>query len=290
MTKSFTPISLEYMDAYQKLWQLCPQATADYTLLNLWAWADAYGLEWQFSENLCWIRQTKPQARLWAPVGAWDSIPIDSLPAMQLYRVPEMLMHQIQEAIPQRVRCTEDPDQAEYLYDTAVMGSLSGNRMHRKKNHVNGYVRAYGDDYRSIMPADFSGLRAIDAAWLELKETEENTGLLAAEQNALSRTLDAWEHFPGLTGGALYAENQMVAFCLAQALDERTMLVHFEKARAEYRGAYQAISYFFAKAHAERYPLLDREQDLGEAGLRKSKQSYYPVSFLRKYTLAISAA
>ena len=74
MSKIFTPVSLEGRQQYYELWARTPQRSLDYTLANLWGWQDYYGLEWCFEDNLCWIRQTRPYAVCWAPVGDWNAV------------------------------------------------------------------------------------------------------------------------------------------------------------------------------------------------------------------------
>jgi hypothetical protein len=61
--------------------------------------------------------------------------------------------------------------------------------------------------------------------------------------------------------------------------------VHFEKAidTEKYRGIYQYISQKFSSILPEKYETVNREQDLGEPGLRRAKESYNPVGFVKKY-------
>ena len=70
----FEPISLDKRTDYLELLNGCPQVGSDYSFLNLWAWADEYGLRWAWEDNLVWIRQSRPHELLWAPVGPWNQI------------------------------------------------------------------------------------------------------------------------------------------------------------------------------------------------------------------------
>lgn len=80
----------------------------------------------------------------------------------------------------------------------------------------------------------------------------------------------------------------MVAYTVGEALDDETLVVHFEKGRGDYRGVYQAINQQFVQYEGARFRLVNREQDLDDEGLRKAKQSYYPVDYLRKATVRIA--
>ena len=59
---------------------------------------------------------------------------------------------------------------------------------------------------------------------------------------------------------------------------------HVEKADIRYEGAYQMINQQFALHLPENYTLINREEDMGMAGLRKAKMSYEPVEMAYKTT------
>ena len=71
MSLPFEPIRLDKQDAYAGVLAVCPQPTSDYSFINLWAWADEYGLMWAWENDLVWIQQTFPEPVYWAPVGDW---------------------------------------------------------------------------------------------------------------------------------------------------------------------------------------------------------------------------
>jgi hypothetical protein len=79
-------------------------------------------------------------------------------------------------------------------------------------------------------------------------------------------------------------DGKEAAFCLAERFSPETLIIHAEKGLPEYAGTYQAINQMFLSAHRE-FSLVNRQQDLGEEGLRKAKMSYLPVDFVRKYRL-----
>jgi hypothetical protein len=66
-----------------------------------------------------------------------------------------------------------------------------------------------------------------------------------------------------------------------------TAVIHFEKAVATYRGAYAAISRFVVENEYPDARLVNREEDMGNEGLRTSKQAYNPLERLRKFNARI---
>ena len=89
-------------------------------------------------------------------------------------------------------------------------------------------------------------------------------------------------------GGAIHVDKQMVAYTVTEALNQETLVVHIEKAKPEYKGAYQAINKLFLENGGRSFKLVNREQDMDEEGLRKAKMSYNPVDFLKKYTVRLT--
>ena len=56
-----------------------------------------------------------------------------------------------------------------------------------------------------------------------------------------------------------------------------------EKAFTEYDGTYPMINYMIANRFCKELKYINREEDMGLEGLRKSKLSYNPVIILDRY-------
>jgi hypothetical protein len=97
---------------------------------------------------------------------------------------------------------------------------------------------------------------------------------------------EALEHmdFLQLCGGLYYVDTRPVAYVLGEELAGlSTYLIHFEKAVSGYKGLYQYINQSFAAVLPESYQTLNREQDMGNQGLRQAKLSYKPTGFIEKF-------
>jgi len=292
--ENYARIELDRSAEYNALWSAVPSRSIDYSLTNLWGWANYFGLSWNFSGGLCWVRQLRPVPCRWAPVGPWADIDWDTLPELaagiELTRTPEALVAILEERLPGRVHAEADRDHWEYLYAVEDMAKLPGNRYHRKRNHVNAYVKAYGEpEYRPLDTNVIEDILALSEEWCLWHECADSPAL-AAENEAINHVVAHWDAFPHLLGGALYAEKQIVAFAVGEELDPGTVGVHFEKGRHGYRGVYQMMNCSFARGLKAQAAMLNRAQDLGEEGLRQAKLSYLPVDFLRKYTVRITPA
>ena len=103
------------------------------------------------------------------------------------------------------------------------------------------------------------------------------------EQVAISRALRHWQELD-MEGLVLMDGEDILAMTMGSHLANNTFDVQFEKAIDE--TAYVALCSSFAGHLMEKYPhlqYLNREDDLGIEGLRKSKLAYNPVTMIEKH-------
>jgi hypothetical protein len=82
--------------------------------------------------------------------------------------------------------------------------------------------------------------------------------------------------------------NKVEAFALGELLNDQTAVVHVEKANPEIPGLYPMINQQFCEKTWQDVPLINREQDLGDPGLRKAKLSYYPDHLVEKFRIQLA--
>ena len=93
----------------------------------------------------------------------------------------------------------------------------------------------------------------------------------------------------GLLGGALRVDGRIIGYSIGEIIGD-TLFCHIEKADFSYNGAYQMLTNQFLKMYAQsdEVKFVNREEDCGDPGLRKSKLSYNPVELLEKNTVTIN--
>jgi hypothetical protein len=98
---------------------------------------------------------------------------------------------------------------------------------------------------------------------------------------------EALYHMPELSleGGIIMMDNNVTAFTLGERLNEQTAVIHIEKADMEIRGLYNMINQQFCEHRWQDVSFINREQDLGDPGLRAAKQSYNPLRLIEKFTI-----
>jgi hypothetical protein len=173
-------------------------------------------------------------------------------------------------------RVTEDRENFDYLYDKQALATLSGRKYHSKKNLVNLFTRSNSYEGKPLLDEYIGDALGIVDEWCK---NRDDPGDYEAAREALLMNEELV-----LCGGIYYVNGRPAAYTLGEEISARDMFViHFEKAVVGFRGLYQFINMSFASILPDKYLLINREQDLGDEGLRKAKLSYKPVGFVRKY-------
>jgi hypothetical protein len=170
----------------------------------------------------------------------------------------------------------EDRDNFDYLYLREDLAELPGKRYHKKRNLVNQFLSAY-DHQEQPLTAEL-----VPLALEVLDRWREERG----EEGDYRSSREALEGFRelGLEGALYFINGKPAAWCLGEGLAGGTMFaVHFEKAAGGYKGLYQYMNQSFAAMLPPSYIHINREQDLGDLGLRQAKETYRPCGFVKKY-------
>ena len=178
----------------------------------------------------------------------------------------------------------KDCDNFEYLHLRSDLAELPGNNFQKKRNLVNAFAKAYPQEDRKN---SFLGKENIKDAIRILDEWKESKG--AGDYDSAREALELHEAL-GLSGMIFYVKSIPVGYCQGEALaDGKSFAVHFEKANSEYKGVYQYINQEFAKTIPASISYINREQDLGDIGLRHAKMTYRPVDFVKLFSISFSA-
>ena len=284
----FEAVSLDRQEEYRRVLANCPQlVTSDFALANVFGWAEPYGLQWAFAEGLVWIHQTKPEPVCWAPIGPWDDYDWNNCPLLpsagRFTRIPEYLAMLWRQIFGPRIRLEECREHWDYVYRVQDMIDLDQDRLKKKKAALDAFVSRYDCEYSPMGPECVEEVLAMQEKWLSWHENREPSQPLLMENQAIIRVLKHFDQIGGLMGGAIRVDDKLVAYTVAEPLDGKSVVIHFEKADTRYEGAYQAINQMFLDHSARGFTYVNREQDLGDEGLRKAKLSYDPALFLKKY-------
>jgi len=176
----------------------------------------------------------------------------------------------------------EDRDNFDYLYERSNLIHLTGRKFHKKRNMVNAFISNYNYEEKYITHTNIKDALKILKKWKARRiELELSTVDCESAHEALEM-MDKLE----LTGCITYVDGVPAAYSLGEPVHNGTsFVVQFEKAIGNYKGIYQFINRSFASMIDEKYTCINREQDLGDPGLRQAKMSYRPDGFVKKYKI-----
>ncbi len=173
-----------------------------------------------------------------------------------------------------------DRDYFDYMYNSSDLIELKGKKYHGKRNHI----KRFKDKEWSFEPLtadDFDQCVSFAADFYNENQSYDDFSAVV-EQFAIYQYFSNFEYL-NLKGGILKSDGKMVGFTIGEKLNTDTFVVHIEKALKGVQGAYPTIANEFAKANTSDFKYINREEDLGIEGLRKSKLSYNPAFLLEKY-------
>jgi uncharacterized protein len=176
-------------------------------------------------------------------------------------------------------------DHFDYVYHTNDLIELAGKGYRAKRNHLNYFSRSYHTTYDGMEESHIGDCLNLADEWCEAHRCKEDLNL----ESEWGATREALLNFTalGMEGGVIRIGGKVEAFTLGELLNEETAVVHIEKANTNIRGLYAVINQQFCEKRWGNVPSINREQDLGEPGLRKAKLSYNPYRLVEKFSITL---
>ncbi len=199
-------------------------------------------------------------------------------------RADQRLVSELEGAIDFHVEPTRD--QFDYVYRSEDLIKLAGRKYHAKRNHINKFRRSHPFTYVPFTNEHLEPCLELADSWCAWRRCEEDLNLVG-EWDAVREALTHFEALQ-IVGGVILVEDQVKAFALGELLNEEMATVHIEKADPEIPGLYAVINQQFCENCWPDVPFVNREQDLGEPGLRKAKLSYYPDHLEEKFQVRLA--
>ena len=187
-----------------------------------------------------------------------------------------------EELFPGQYTVSSDPSGFDYVYLAQNLRDLKGKKYHAKRNHLN---RFYENNwsYSPLTEADFD--ECIEFAVKSYNDNQSyDDESSVAEQYAINTFFNFFNELE-LKGGVIKVDGKVEGFTIGSRINSDTLDIHIEKANVGINGAYTAVMNESAKSVSNDVTYINREEDLGIDGLRKSKLSYYPEFMIIKNTV-----
>ncbi|MGN0658419.1 MAG: DUF2156 domain-containing protein [Emergencia sp.] len=198
--------------------------------------------------------------------------------------VPGHMTKYLEEAFPGQMTFVHDRDSDEYVYRKDKLITLSGRALHKKKNHMNFFLKNYSYETRRISRDMVDSVMGLVVQLKKGKDYDaDEMESLHMEEEAI-RELLRFVDSPRIYSAAVFIDGRMQAFAIGERLTEDTAVEHFEKASEAYRGLYQIICSEFCKMLPEEVVYVNREEDMGLDNLRQAKEALKPDHMEEKYS------
>ncbi len=189
----------------------------------------------------------------------------------------------LEQIYPGKFDFVRSPENQDYIYLSEELITLPGKKFHAKRNHISRFFRTYSDvSFTPITDSNKEDALEVSRLWCSENGVDCKEG---SEHCALEEALDNMDYLK-MRGAVLYVEKNPVAMALGSEISSEVFDINFEKAVRAYDGVYSVICNEFAKTLSD-YKYINREEDMGIEGLRKSKLSYNPVIILDRYNASV---
>ncbi|WP_319476388.1 DUF2156 domain-containing protein [Marispirochaeta aestuarii] len=281
----FAPVDLEMRDELHPRLPSIKFGISEFTFANLFLFRKTYNYRLsRLNDGGIVISGTKDGENFaMLPFGLPDDETLISLFAEHMYlknlAEPYAVAGQID--LERKGFCViEDRDNFDYLYLTKDLAHLPGKKYHKKRNLVKQFLNNYEYSEVRIDPENIQDAFSVARQWAEGKDDPGDTEA-AIEALELKEVLD-------LCGYLYYVDGVPAAYVLGEPIARgKGFVVHFEKAIGNYKGIYQFINKAFASILPHSISFINREQDLGDPGLRQAKMTYRPTGFVKKFRVYI---
>ena len=298
MNLNFKPVEAEDLEELNPFFCKRPNKTCDSVFLDSFIWREYYNVRYAVSDNkaILWLMDLDGKTGSAMPICSEEDLEYYFWKLVEYFntelKAPLYINLADEEAVeqlglknmPDKFKITEQVDLKDYLYDGNAMRTLSGKKLHKKKNHLNAFKREYEGryEYRRLCCSDRGDVWKFLDRWREEKgeEVEEH---LDYEVRGIHEILKNCSLLNVRMSG-VYIDGHLEAFTIGSYNPlEQMAVIHIEKANPEIRGLYQFINQQFLIEEFPEAVLINREDDLGLEGLRKAKLSYNPIDYARKY-------
>ena len=294
----FEPVTIDIADKLLQFVQPEKTRSCDYTPGNLIMWARFMDYRYAIEEETLFIscksqNDMKSEAFL-PPIGKMElkeAVAIlkeyceNTGKELRLTAVPQEFVEELRNILP-HFECEELENWSDYVYDIQKLATLQGKALNKKRNRYNKFIAeqpAY--TYNRCTADDITDVVKFLASNRECQHNREDNMRCYEHWQCMAtvRNLLKYEQ----PAGVLRIDGRITAFTLGEVFND-TLFVHIEKADHNIAGASEAINRLFVNDILAEHPELvyaNREEDLGDPGLRQVKRAYNPIMMIQRYEM-----
>lgn len=294
---NFIPLTLSDIPTIQPFLRYQQSRICDYSIGGIFMWRDYFHTRFAIYEGalLFQVRYLSGVTAFTIPISPNRKSCLAAIEQIELFckeqdlplvycTVPDNVIPLFRERYPEAL-IQPSRDWSDYLYLAEDLMNFRGKKYDGQRNHIHKFKKLFPDFAFQEITAD--NLPRVRAFYDDFAYRYEKPGDLAQEESDKVKELLLNYDIYGQFGGFLTTGGKIVAMSIGERVND-TLFVHIEKADIEYPGVYQVMVQEFLKHFAQEGDVyVNREEDVGDEGLRRSKLSYHPVALLTKSTILV---
>lgn len=281
------PLSLEHRPVYDEYLRRYPTEISEHSFTNFFIWRKSRPIHTiETGDSLVAFEEREDGVILFgSPIGPLplsDAVDaVSSVTGKDVVLCDRIPQKPVSAGLPGGYEVVEDRDYFDYVYRQSDLATLEGRRYHKKRNLISQCLASHSYEYEGIGQQNIAEVSAMMDRWCDYRGCKGDRGLC----NEFRATRELFQNYASLDaiGAAIRIDGEIQAFTVGESLNGTTAVVHFEKAMPEFKGLYQLINQRFSAEHLGEFEYVNREEDVGLAGLRQAKESYYPEMLVKKY-------
>lgn len=289
----FNDINIEDKTIIEKYLNKANLGISEHCFTDIFMWQDHYKTKFYEDGEFLYVKSIDKQSGkhiFMCPVGdgdlnkAIEKLQVNFGSDIIIVSITDEMKDHIASIMPEKFDFFENRDSADYIYLSERLISLSGKKLHSKRNFVNRFISEYDGvwQYEKLTLENKNKAWEFHLKWHKDSENDEENESLLAETKAIKRILDNFTELC-VIGGLIYVNDEVVAFTIATKSADDMVVIQIEKGDVEISGVYPMINKTFAENELFDIKYINREEDLGIEGLRKAKLSYKPEILRMKY-------
>lgn len=186
----------------------------------------------------------------------------------------------------------EDRDNFDYIFSTSQLSAFRGTKYKTKRHEVNKFLTLYPNvvfkSENLISPVLREQIISLLQKWTIKKKSNQEVDNLSfeGENKALRKMLEMENK--NLRIFTCFLNGNLIGFEIDEILLSKYAVAHFSKVDTSYNGINDFLNMKLSqRLKNEGVEFCNWEQDLGIENLRKSKMSYVPMNFLKKYKVSL---
>jgi hypothetical protein len=291
----FKPVTLADREFFARHYELYPQAHSDNTFSNMVCWNHYAHYTYAFIEgNVILASTIDSVTRFRPPTGPRNPGLLRSLIRLAsevsdnepIVLIDPDTARWMKEICP-GINLIPDRNHFEYVYRATDLAELPGKNYLTIRRQISKFRRNCTNVVEPISRENWEEVKRFLIEWCEWKGCESDQ-VLAHEKEAVFFAIDHFDELP-LSGLAIRVFSKIGAISLYERLNSDTALVHFEKGLPDCEGIYKAINNEAAIRLARKFTYINRESDLGVAGLREAKMRYHPDHMVEVFSMKLDS-